>query len=181
MQELAPNPPSLPCYSPVSATRIEQSQSLDPDRLSSRARDARGRFAGGHSGNPRGRPRGIPNPKRRVPDLLARPLDPAVLSALIDRKPWLLRPLAAQLLPPPLQEVDPAERLGIDLSSVRTAADLRRVVGTVWAAIARGEIGPAEGARVARRARARLRAARRLRQLARRAAQKTAPVRTPIG
>ncbi len=116
-----------------------------------------------------------------MPDLLARPLDPAVLSALIDRKPWLLRPLAVQLLPPPLQAVDLAERLGIDLSSVRTADDLRRVVDTLWAAIARGEIGPAEGARVARRARARLRAARRLRQLARRAAQKTAPVRTPIG
>jgi hypothetical protein len=35
------------------------------------ARDARGRFATGSSGNPRGRPRGIPNPRRRVPDLVA--------------------------------------------------------------------------------------------------------------
>jgi hypothetical protein len=144
--------------------------------IPSRARDARGRFATGHSGNPRGRPAGIPNPKRRVPDLLARPLSPEVLSGLIDRKPWLLRPLAAQLLPPPLQAVDPAVRLGINLASVRTAHDLLRVVRTVWAAISRGEIAPAEGARIARRLRGRLR------QLARRAeAHKTALVRTPIG
>ena len=153
--------------------------------IPSRARDARGRFATGHSGNPRGRPPGIPNPKRRVPDLLARPLSPEVLSALIDRKRWLLRPLAAQLMPPPLRAVDPAVRLGINLASARTADDLLRVMHTLWAAIARGEIGPAEGARIARRVRTRLRAARRLRrrlrQLARRAeAHKTAPVSPPI-
>ena len=39
----------------------------------------------------------------------------------------LLRPLAAQLLPPPTA-VDPAERLGIDLASLRTAEDCRRVL-----------------------------------------------------
>jgi hypothetical protein len=91
-----------------------ESQSLGPDRFSARARDARGRFARGSSGNPRGRPPGIPNPKRRVPDLVARPLSAQALSHLLDRKPYLLRPLAAQLLPPPLRAIDPAERLGID-------------------------------------------------------------------
>src|SRR5437868_78595 len=102
MPDIIADPPDPTCYSPVPRTGIEQSQSLAPDLFSPRARDARGRFARGHSGNPRGRPRGIPNPRRRVPDLLARPLGPASLSALIDRKPFLLHPLAAQLLPPPL-------------------------------------------------------------------------------
>jgi len=60
-----------------------------------RARDARGRFIKGRSGNPRGRPPGIPNPKRRVPDLAA--LSMTALADLIGRKPHLLRPLAAQL------------------------------------------------------------------------------------
>jgi len=75
-------------------------------------RDARGRFAKGSSGNPRGRPRGIANPRRRVPDLVARPLSAQRLSDLLDRKPHLLRPLAAQLLPPPLASIDPAEPVG---------------------------------------------------------------------
>jgi Family of unknown function (DUF5681) len=126
------------------------------------ARDARGRFAKGSSGNPRGRPRGIPNPKRRVPDLAARPLSVQALSDLIDRKPDLLRPLAAQLLPPSLAPIDPAERLGIDLSSLRTAEDFRDVLASVLAAIARGEITPAEGAHIARRVKAGLGAVRRL-------------------
>jgi hypothetical protein len=43
---------------------------------------------------PGGRPRGIPNPKRRVPNLVARPLSAQALSDLIDRRPYLLRPLA---------------------------------------------------------------------------------------
>jgi len=73
------------------------------------ARDARGRFAKGSSGNPSGRPLGIPNPRRRVPDLVARPLSAPALSDLLDRKPHLLRPLAAQLLPVPLAAVDPTE------------------------------------------------------------------------
>jgi hypothetical protein len=103
------------------------------------ARDARGRLAKGSSGNPRGRPRGIPNPKRRVPDLVARRLSAQALSDLIDRKPHLLRPLAAQLLPPPLACIDPAERLGIDLSSLRTVEDFRQVLSTVLAAVSRAE------------------------------------------
>lgn len=146
-----------------------------------RARNARGRFAKGRSGNPRGRPRGIPNPKRRVPDLIARPIGAEALSGLLDRKPHLLRPLAAQLLPPSLASLDPAERLGIDLSSLRTVEDFRQVLPTVLAAVARGEIAPTEGARTARRVRSRLRALRRLAWLERRLAHKTGSVRTPLG
>ena len=119
----------------------------------------------GRSGNPRGRPRGIANPRRRAPDLVARPLSAQALSDLLDRKPHLLRPLAAQLLPPPLASIDPTVRLGIDLSSVHTVEDCRPVLTTVLGAIARGEIAPAEGARIARRVRARLHAARYLARL----------------
>jgi hypothetical protein len=147
-----------------------ESQSLGPDRFSPRARDARGRFARGSSGNPRGRPPGIPNPKRRVPDLVARPLGAPALSQLLDRKPYLLRPLAAQLLPPPLRAIDPAERLGIDLASSRTVEDVRKLFAPVWAAISRGEIAPVEGARVVRRLRGRLRVLRRFARLGKDAA-----------
>jgi hypothetical protein len=104
---------------------------------------------------------------------VARPLSAQALSDLLDRKPHLLRPLALQLLPPPLDAVDPAERLGIDLASLRTAADVRQVLSTVLAAIARGEIAPAQGARLARRMRARLRATRRQARFDRRLALET--------
>jgi hypothetical protein len=107
----------------------------------SSVRDARGRFAKGSSGNPRGRPPGIRNPRRRVPDLLARPLSPKALSDLLDRKPDLLRPFVNQLLPRPAA-IDPAERLGIDVGSVRTAEDCRQMLAIVLAAVARGEIAP---------------------------------------
>ena len=125
-------------------------------------RDVRGRFAKGSSGNPRGRPRGIRNPKRRVPDLASRQLRKRSLLDLIDRQPHLLRALAAQLLPPPLAPIDPAERLGIDLSSLRTVEDFRQVLPILLTAVACGEIAPAEAVHVARRAHARLRAIRRL-------------------
>ena len=140
-------------------------QSLGPDRFGPRARDARGRFASGSSGNPRGRPPGIANPKRRVPDLVARPLSAQALSRLLDRQPHLLRLLAAQLLPPPVRAIDPAERLGIDLASLPTVEDVRKVFARAWAAISRGEITPVEGARIARRLRARLRMLRRFARL----------------
>ena len=141
---------------------ILESQQLGPDPSSWGARDGRGRFAKGSSGNPRGRPRGIRNPQGRIPDLVARPLSAQALSNLLDRKPHLLRPLAEQLLPPPLAAVDPAARFYTDLLSARKLEDLRRVVSNILAAIARGEITPAAGARVAERVRARLRAIRRL-------------------
>jgi Family of unknown function (DUF5681) len=162
MPETIADPRSLPCHHLLSGSGIQESQLLGRDLLVCRARDARGRFAKGSSGNPRGRPRGIRNPMRRVPDLVARPLSAKALSDLIDRKPHLLRPLALQLWPPPLVARDPAERLGIDLSLLRTNEDIRQLLLAVLAAIARGEIVPAEGARIARRMRARLRAIRRL-------------------
>jgi Family of unknown function (DUF5681) len=165
MPDIVADPPDPSCYLLFPGQGIEESQGLAPDPFLPRARAARGRFAKGSSGNPRGRPRGIPNPKRRVPDLVARPLSAQALADLIDRKPQLLRPITAQLLPPPLAPIDPAEHLGIDLSSFRTAADFRQVLNTALAAVSRGEIAPAEAARIARRVRARLRAVRRLERL----------------
>lgn len=157
MPEIVVDPPSPSDCPLLPRVGIEESQRLDPDPFLLKTRDARGRFAKGSSGNPRGRPPGIPNPRRRVPNLSVRPVGAEALSRLLDRKPHLLRPLAKQLLPPPLAEIDPAERLGSDLSSLRTAEDCRRVIATVLAAMMRGEITPAEGARVAKRVRARLR------------------------
>ncbi len=164
MPDFVADPLMPSCCHLFPASGIQQSQSLGPDPSSSRARGAGGRFAKGSSGNPRGRPRGIPNPKRRVPDLVARPrpLSAQALSDLIDRRPDLLRPLAEQLLPPPLAAINPADRLGIDLASLRKAEDCRRALSTVLTALSRGEIAPADAARIAGSARARLRTVRRL-------------------
>ncbi len=162
MPEIAPYPPASSCNHLYSRPQLQEIQSLEPDPFLRRARGARGRFAKGSFGNPRGRPRGIPNPRRRVADLAARQLGATALSDLLDRKLQLLRPVAAQLLPPPLTDIDPAARLGIDLSSLRTVEHLRQVLATVLAAVARGDFTPAEGAHIAERADARLRAARRL-------------------
>jgi len=162
MPEVAADSPDPSCSLLLSEGGIPESQPLGPDPFLPRARDARGRFAKGCSGNPLGRPHGIRNPGRRVPDLVARPLSQQTLSKLLDRKPHLLRPLVLQLLPPPLTAKDPAERLGIDLLSLRTVEDFQRLLPTVLAAIARGDIAPREGARIARRVRARLQAIRRL-------------------
>jgi hypothetical protein len=171
--------PDPTCCHLNSESGIQLSQSLGIDLSSPRARDVRTRgFVKGSSGNPQGRPRGIPNPKRRVPDLVARPLSGQALSKLLDRKPHLLRPLAMQLLPPPLAPIDPAERLGIDLSSIHRAEDLRQLLPKVLAAIAHSEITPAEGARLARRAGTRLRAIQRLARFERRLAHSSAPLQT---
>jgi hypothetical protein len=130
-------------------------QSLAPDRFSV-ARGARGRFPKESSGNPKGRPRGIPYRKPRLPDLADWRLTPVALSRLLDRKPHMLRPLAARILPPPRAPTDPAGRLGSDLSSLRTREDVHRVLCGMLAAVATGQIAPAEAARISRRLQARL-------------------------
>jgi hypothetical protein len=180
MLEIVADPPSPPCYHLFSGPGIAESQRLGPDPLLPRSRDVCGRFAKGSSGNPRGRRRGIPNPRRRVFHLVARPLSARALSDLLNRKPHLLRPLAKQLLPP-RAAIDPAERLGIDFSSVRAAEDGRHALATVLAAIARGEIAPSEAAHIARRVRTRSRLIRRLRRLAHRIAPRPGPVRPSLG
>jgi hypothetical protein len=103
-------------------------------------------------------------------------LSAPALSKLLDRKPHLLRSLAAQLLPPRHPSIDPAEHLGIDLSPLRTAEDCRLAMPTVLAAIGRGEIEPAEGAGIARWVRPRLRSIRKLARAANRSAH-VKPVR----
>jgi len=177
--------PPLRCSFAASGSGSEESQPLGPDLLLSRApahaRGPRGRFAKGHSGNPQGRPPGIPNPRRRVIDLRARPPAPGALSKLVERKPWLLRPILAQLLPP-ARAIDPAERLGISIRSLHDAAGFQRALQTVCAAVSAGEIGIREAGHIARQIRARRRDLRRLARLQRRlarAAPEIGPVTPP--
>jgi hypothetical protein len=157
MPEIIADSPALACSSLHLPSGIEENQSLAPDLFqfsggdqAGSARDKRGRFADGHSGNPEGRPPGIPNPKRRRVTLAAWRANPEACNALFHRQPWLLRQLLGQLLPP-LSAQDPAERLGVSLSSIRTPEQALRALKRVRAALARGEIAMTDAARVQRR------------------------------
>jgi hypothetical protein len=148
-----------PDNSPVPRPGIEESQPLAPDLFSPRARDARGRFAKGASGNPRGRPPGIRNPRRPAIERLLGRLDPGALVSLVERKPFLFRPLALRLLPPLAPPPRP------DLPPLRTPEDVRGMLSETLAAISRGEVSPAEARHIARLARRRLRQIRKARRL----------------
>jgi hypothetical protein len=123
MPEIPAASPDPACFCLHSESGIEENQSLAPDLFGTRprahARDPKGRFAKGHSGNPRGRPRGIPNPKRRVIPLRAWRENREAVLAVTRRKPWLFRSIVRQLLPP-ARPIDPAERIGLRIASVRT-------------------------------------------------------------
>ena len=91
MPEVVADPLHPSCSLLFSRPGIEECQSLGPDPFWPRGRDARGRFAKGNSGNTRGRPRGIPNPRRRVPNLIARPLERAPMTGRCRAarpRPW---------------------------------------------------------------------------------------------
>lgn len=185
MPEIPAVSPDPTCSDLIISDGVEQNQSLGPDRFSLRAparereapaegqaRDGRGRFAKGHSGNPGGRPPGIPNPQRRVIGLRAwRENRPGVL-AIAARKPWLLQPLLVQAFPP-LRPPDPARRLGTEIAGVTTPDDAQRVAGKVWRAMGRGDIAALDGARLMRRVYRRLRQLRRLALIERRVARLT--------
>lgn len=83
--------------------------------------------------------------------------------ALARRKPRLILPLLRQALPP-ARTIDPAERLGIRLEALHTPQQIEQALYRTIEAVARGQVAPAQ---FARQVRARLRAERRLRRIAR--------------
>jgi len=116
MPQVSAEPPDPPCYLLFSGFKIEQSQELRPDPSLRRARRARALCEGKPRQPARSAAWHSQSQAARAGSGSA-PLSGKALSDLIDRKPYLLRPLAAQLLPLPLAVMDPAERPGIDLSS----------------------------------------------------------------
>jgi uncharacterized protein DUF5681 len=173
MPEISVDLPAPACFYLHSEGGIEENQTLNPDLFSQRAgaRDRRGRFAEGHSGNPKGRPRGIPNPKRRAIGLQAWRANPEAARAVAKRRPWLLRPLIREVFPP-APPVDPAERIGLRIEAVRTPEQVWRALDKVMQAASRGEIAPADTLRIMRRIDARLRLQRRCNRIMQRAAAK---------
>src|ERR1700716_2149749 len=86
--------------------------------------------------------------------------------------------MLAQILPP-AAPVPPAERLGVDFRKLRRIEDVQRAMRKIWAGLSRGEIGPGEAARLARR----VAGPRRLARLDRRAGRRVSllPDAPPLG
>jgi hypothetical protein len=72
---------------------------------------------------------------------------------------------------PPARPIDPAERIGLRIASVRTPEQVWRALDKALQAASRGEIAPAEAARIMPRIEARLRAERRRLRKARKMAR----------
>jgi len=93
--------------------------------------------------------------------LLLRQARPGSLAPLVRRKRYLRLPVLRLVLPPPVRQPDPGERLGIDFSRMRSAPEIAAAIGKVLGAVGRGEIAPSEALRLVRRSRKPLRGMRR--------------------